>query len=63
MRDEKGFDQERIGQRVEEEARLEKDHRSYQQPRLAVLGDLRDLTLGSSPLAGDSTGDTTRHTA
>lgn len=28
--------------------------RSYSRPRLEVLGDIRDLTLGGSPGVGDS---------
>ncbi|HKI86753.1 MAG TPA: hypothetical protein VKA53_08400 [Thermoanaerobaculia bacterium] len=36
--------------------------RQYRRPNLEVLGDLRDLTLGTSPGAGDSTGNTSLHT-
>jgi len=31
----------------------------YEAPRLTFLGDLRELTLGASPGAGDSGGATT----
>lgn len=31
------------------------ERRPYIAPKLEVLGDIRDLTLGSSPGAGDST--------
>jgi hypothetical protein len=33
--------------------------RDYEPPRLVALGDLRELTLGASPGAGDSGGPTT----
>lgn len=36
--------------------------REYRRPQLEVLGDLRDLTLGASPGAGDSSGNLTLHT-
>ena len=31
------------------------ERRPYLAPKLEVLGDIRDLTLGSTPGAGDST--------
>jgi len=34
-------------------------HRLYSKPALRKLGDLRTLTLGGSPGAGDSGGSTT----
>ena len=36
--------------------------REYRRPHLEVLGDVRDLTLGTSPGAGDSSGNATLHT-
>ena len=37
-----------------EPPREQKPRRPYRAPRLEVLGDVRDLTLGGSPGVGDS---------